>query len=84
MVKDNGSGISKIDLPKIKEKFYKGKNVKSRNGIGLSICDEIIKLHGGKLIIDSIENIGTRVMVIIPIEERGSNKWKRYGDAFYY
>lgn len=74
MVKDNGSGISKIDLPKIKEKFYKGKNVKSRNGIGLSICDEIIKLHGGKLIIDSIENIGTRVMVIIPIEERGSNK----------
>ena len=70
MVKDNGSGISKIDLPKVKEKFYKGKNVKSQNGIGLSICDEIIKLHGGKLIIDSIENIGTQIMVIIPIEER--------------
>ena len=69
MVKDNGSGISKVDLPKVKEKFYKGKNVKSQNGIGLSICDEIVKLHGGKLIIDSIENIGTQVMIIIPIGE---------------
>ena len=69
MVKDNGSGISKVDLPKVKEKFYKGKNVKSQNGIGLSICDEIVKLHGGNLIIDSIENIGTQVMIIIPIGE---------------
>ena len=37
IVKDNGIGISKEDLPRVKDKFYKGKNSKSKNGIGLSI-----------------------------------------------
>lgn len=69
-VRDNGCGISKEDLPKVKEKFYKGKNAKSQNGIGLSICDEIIKLHDGKFIIESEEGIGTDIKVIIPIERR--------------
>ncbi|MGG7176988.1 ATP-binding protein [Clostridium paraputrificum] len=67
IVEDNGSGISKEDLPRVKEKFYKGKNVKSQNGIGLSICDEIAKLHGGDLKIESEENIGTKITVIIPL-----------------
>lgn len=69
-ITDNGVGISKEDLPKIKEKFYKGKNSNSKNGIGLSICDEIIKLHDGKFIIESEVNEGTSVVVTIPnIEE---------------
>jgi signal transduction histidine kinase len=69
IVKDDGCGITKTDLPKVKQKFYKGKNAKSQNGIGLSICDEIVKLHGGELIIESIENVGTQVCVIIPIDK---------------
>ena len=72
LVKDNGCGISKSDLPKVKEKFYKGKNAKSQNGIGLSICDEIIKLHCGELIIDSVENVGTQVCIRIPIKKERS------------
>ena len=67
VIEDNGSGISKEDLPKIKEKFFKGKNSKSQNGIGLSICDEIIKLHNGEFNIYSELGIGTKVEVIIPI-----------------
>lgn len=68
VVEDNGCGISKEDLPRVKEKFYKGKNSKSKNGIGLSICDELIKLHNGSFFIESEEDIGTRVIVSIPNE----------------
>ena len=70
-VEDNGCGISKEDLPKVKEKFFKGKNSKSQNGIGLSICDEIVSLHNGNLEIYSEENKGTKVIIIIP-KEKGS------------
>jgi len=68
-VEDTGYGISKEELPKIKEKFYKGKSSKSQNGIGLSICDEIVKMHGGDLIIESEINVGTTVYIKLPIKE---------------
>lgn len=68
---DNGCGISEDDLPNVKEKFYKGKNSKSQNGIGLSICDEIITLHKGKFYISSKIDIGTKVVIEIPVEKSG-------------
>lgn len=67
VIEDNGCGISEEDLPRVKEKFFKGKNSNSKNGIGLSICDEIIKLHNGEFNIYSKLGIGTKVEVIIPI-----------------
>lgn len=63
---DNGIGISSEELPKVKEKFYKGKNSNSKNGIGLSICDEIIKLHKGTFDIQSQLGKGTSVIITIP------------------
>jgi signal transduction histidine kinase len=68
-IKDNGMGIPEEDLPNVVEKFYKGKNSKSNSGIGLSICKEIVDLHEGKLIIESEENIGTLIKVLLPIKE---------------
>lgn len=67
VLEDSGCGISEEDLPRVKEKFFKGKNSNSKNGIGLSICDEIIKLHNGEFNIYSQLGIGTKVEVIIPI-----------------
>ncbi|MEG2539170.1 MAG: HAMP domain-containing sensor histidine kinase, partial [Clostridium sp.] len=64
-------GISKEDLPKVKEKFFKGKTSKSQNGIGLSICDEIITLMNGKFIIESELDVGTTIRIIIPIMQEG-------------
>ncbi|MGL4991071.1 MAG: sensor histidine kinase [Sarcina sp.] len=66
IIEDNGCGISEEELPKVKEKFFKGKNSKSQNGIGLSICDEIIKLHKGTFIIESELGVGTKISVSIP------------------
>ena len=68
MVSDNGMGMTKEELIHVKEKFYKGKHSKSHSGIGLSISDEITKLHNGNLEIFSEENIGTTVKVSLPIE----------------
>lgn len=67
-IKDTGCGISEEELPRVKEKFYKGKNSKSQNGIGLSICDEIANLHGGSLVITSAVNIGTTVRITLPLK----------------
>lgn len=66
IIEDNGCGIDSDELPKVKEKFFKGKNSKSQNGIGLSICDEIIKLHGGTLEVKSQLNVGTTIIINIP------------------
>ncbi|MDU1413107.1 MAG: HAMP domain-containing sensor histidine kinase [Clostridium sp.] len=66
-ITDYGCGISKEDLPHIKDKFYKGKNSKAGSGIGLSVCDEIIMMHNGKLSIDSEEGTGTKVTILLPI-----------------
>lgn len=66
IVEDTGCGISEEELPKVKEKFFKGKNSKSQNGIGLSICDEIIKLHKGTFVIESELGVGTKISISIP------------------
>ncbi|HCL51384.1 MAG TPA: two-component sensor histidine kinase, partial [Clostridiaceae bacterium] len=56
-------GISKEDLPRVKEKFFKGKSSKSQNGLGLSISDEIVKLHNGTMDIYSEIDKGTEVVI---------------------
>lgn len=68
-IEDNGYGISQEDLPYIKDKFYKGKSSQSHSGIGLSICDEIVKLHGGTIEILSKLGEGTIVIIKLPLKE---------------
>ncbi|WP_081562161.1 sensor histidine kinase [Clostridium formicaceticum] len=69
IISDTGLGIPPQELPKIKEKFYKGKSSKSQNGIGLSISDEIIKMMGGRLDIESQLDEGTYITITLPIQE---------------
>lgn len=65
-ISDTGCGIASDELPMVKEKFYKGKSSRSKNGIGLSICEEIVNLMGGKLEISSKLNQGTKVSITLP------------------
>lgn len=64
---DEGAGISEEDLPKVKEKFFKGTSKKSGSGIGLAVSDEIIKLHGGEFDIESEEGSGSTMTITLPI-----------------
>jgi signal transduction histidine kinase len=66
-VTDTGCGIPSDELPRVKEKFFKGKSSKSQNGIGLSICDEIIKLMNGTFEIESEIDKGTEVVITLPL-----------------
>ena len=67
-VKDNGSGISKDDIPKLFEKFSQAKNYKKEGtGLGLSICKSIVELHHGKIWVESIQGNGSTFFFTLPI-----------------
>jgi len=68
-IKDTGCGIDPSELPTIKEKFVKGKHSQSGSGLGLSISDEIIRLMGGTLDIESVLNEGTTVTITLPVKK---------------
>ncbi len=65
-ITDTGCGIPPEELPMVKEKFYKGKSSHSKNGIGLSICEEIVTLMKGRMEIHSEVNVGTTVVITLP------------------
>lgn len=79
IVSDNGVGISKQDLPRVKTKFFKANQTRRGSGIGLAVADEIITMHGGTLQIDSELGRGTSVSITLPImkEQSGSNPDER-------
>ncbi|MCF6360801.1 MAG: HAMP domain-containing histidine kinase [Cyclobacteriaceae bacterium] len=68
-ITDQGMGISKIDIEKIKAPFYRGKNTLQikGSGIGLSLTDKIIRLHNGELSIQSELGEGTEVTIALPL-----------------
>ena len=66
-IADTGCGIKDVDLPKIKEKFYKANSTRRGSGIGLAVADEIVALHGGRLSIGSKEGVGTTVTISLPL-----------------
>jgi len=66
-VEDTGAGIPEQDLPHVFQKFYKGDSQAAGSGLGLSIAEQIIKLHGGQLSINSREGAGTTVEIALPV-----------------
>lgn len=66
-IKDNGKGMTKEELKKITEPFYTTK-IKG-TGLGVSLSNEIIKAHKGKIKYTSKQNEFTEVSVILPLEK---------------
>ncbi len=66
-IRDYGPGIPADDLPHVKEKFYKGSSKARGSGIGLAVCDEIIRLHNGTLVIGNAKGGGCIVTIRLPI-----------------
>ena len=68
-VRDYGPGVPAAELPYVKQKFYKGSSKARGSGIGLAVCDEIVRLHGGTFDIANAEGGGAVVTICIPEKE---------------
>lgn len=69
-VRDTGTGIPEHELPNIFKRFHRVANAKGRTfegtGIGLALVQELIKLHGGTVRVQSTEGKGSCFTVSIP------------------
>jgi DNA-binding response OmpR family regulator len=72
-VSDTGIGITEDMHEKIFERFYQhsvpGEIQNTGSGIGLAITKEFVKLHGGKIKVESEPNKGTTFIVTLPVKE---------------
>lgn len=70
-IADQGIGIAEEDLPHIFDRFYKGDKSRDRaiggSGLGLSIVDKIIELHGGQITVESELEMGSVFKVTLPL-----------------
>ena len=55
----------KENLEKVLDKFFQEDYNKAGSGLGLAISNEIVKLHGGKMILNSKKGVGTSITVKI-------------------
>jgi signal transduction histidine kinase len=67
-ISDQGIGIPQKELQRVFQTFYRGENARryKGSGMGLSLTEQIISLHHGKVIIHSEVNEGTTILVSLP------------------
>ena len=68
-ITDSGCGIPEENLDKIRDPFFTTKEVGSGTGLGLSIVDEIVRAHGGELLIESELGKGSSFTIVLPIKQ---------------
>lgn len=82
VIDDSGCGVSAEDLPRLFERFYRADKAHTRqgsvvgNGLGLSLCRQIVELFEGTIRIESpsrADGRGTRVIVDLPLAETKSS-----------
>jgi signal transduction histidine kinase len=69
-VRDTGVGIAAKDLPQLFERFHRVADARGRtyegSGIGLALLQELVKLHGGTVRVESEPGVGSAFTVSIP------------------
>lgn len=69
-IADTGTGIPESDLPRLFERFHRVEGASGRtfegSGIGLALVQELVKLHGGKVSVESTPGRGSTFRVFIP------------------
>lgn len=70
VISDTGVGIAPEELPRVRQKFYQTDPANPGSGIGLALVEEIVRLHGGRMEMDSEPGVGTAVTVLLPVAEQ--------------
>jgi two-component system OmpR family sensor kinase len=66
-VTDTGPGIEPPELPRVFDRFFRGAHADSEgSGLGLSLCREIARLHGGQISVSNREPGGCDFLVTLP------------------
>lgn len=63
-VSDNGKGMSELELSHLYEPFYSRK--KDGNGLGVFVCEKLLRLYGASILYESEEGIGTNCTIKLP------------------
>jgi signal transduction histidine kinase len=67
-ITDSGPGIPAEELPLIFDRFFRGRaRAESGNGLGLSLCREIVRLHGGEITATNRDGGGCEFNVTLPL-----------------
>ncbi len=68
VIKDNGSGISRVELKKIFNRFYRGAKTEKvlGSGLGLAISKSIVVLHQGEIKVKSAVGKGSTFVIVLP------------------
>jgi two-component system, OmpR family, sensor kinase len=68
-VADTGTGIDPDDLPRVFDRFYRGRNARGTTGtgLGLAIARWVAEQHGGTLEVESAPGRGARFSVVLPV-----------------
>lgn len=68
-VQDSGMGIKPDEVDSIFEKFFTGSNARKEQGagLGLSLVKNFVDLHNGKIDVQSNLNVGTSIIINLPI-----------------
>jgi signal transduction histidine kinase len=68
-ITDTGFGIDDKDLPRIFLPFFSARKRKGL-GLGLPICERIIKNHGGRIEVESRSGKGSTFRIFLPLDHR--------------
>jgi two-component system phosphate regulon sensor histidine kinase PhoR len=70
-IEDTGVGIASEELPKVFEKFFRSPDPRVQEqtgtGLGLALANEVVRLHGGKIEVESEINKGSTFTVLLPL-----------------
>ena len=69
-IRDTGHGIAPEHLHKIFDPFFTTKGVGQGTGIGLAVCRQIVRAHGGSIEVQSQPGAGSTFAVCLPALRR--------------
>jgi signal transduction histidine kinase len=69
-IEDTGVGIAADELPKVFEEFFRSPDPRVQEqtgtGLGLALANEVVRLHGGRITVESEINKGSTFTVLLP------------------
>lgn len=74
IVRDTGCGIPAEDIPHITSEFFRSRDTEPRpgSGLGLAISEQLVRMLGGVLSIESEAGVGTTVTITLPLDGEGA------------